>query len=296
MTDRPFTTPEYPSTTETGMGEPTVGSQTTNAYADAQVTASPATSDTTGMGATGDGSTGSVKDTARETAATAKDEARTVAADAKEGSRQVAETAKAEAKDVAAQTQQQARELFNQLRSEATDQASTQAHRAAGGLRTLADELREMADGGQHHGVASDLAQQASERARGFADWLEHREPGDILNEARDFARRRPGTFLAAAAAVGLLGGRLTRGLADDSSSGSGNGQPLRSTTPTYGGEPYAAEATERYAATSPMASDPNRVGAGIDPVTYSHPDPTRPPVDRGHGVPTGDHPGRELR
>jgi hypothetical protein len=310
MTDRPFTTPEYPSTT---AGDPltdpfrdpasdaVVDSHTTSTFAEAQVAASPhEASSSFGNGSTqGTGSSsgnGSATETAREAAATAKDEARSVAADAKEGTKHVAETAKAEARDVAAETQQQARALFAQLRSEATDQASGQAQRAAGGLRALASELGEMADGGEHHGVASDVARQASDRARGFADWLEQREPGDILDEARDFARRKPGTFLAAAAALGILGGRLTRGLADDDSAqGVGSAQRLSSTTPTYGGEPYAAEGAERYAARTAMASDPDRVGAGIDPATYSHPDPSHRPVDAGHGFPSGGN-GQELR
>lgn len=291
MTDRPFTTPEYPSTTTSDqLSDPIVDSQTTSSFAEAQVAASP---HETGS-AMGHGST---TEAAREAAATAKDEARSVAGDAKDGARQVTQTAKAEARDVAAETQQQARELFNQLRSEATDQASGQAQRAAGGLRTLASELGEMADGGQHHGVASDVARQASDRARSFADWLEQREPGDILNEARDFARRKPGTFLAAAAALGFLGGRMTRGLAAEDSTqvSGGSKQPFGSATPTYGGEPYAAEAAERYAATSPMASDTDRVGAGIDPATYSHPDPEHRPVDTGHGFPSGGQ-QREIR
>jgi hypothetical protein len=297
MTDRPFTTPEYPSTAASDpLSDPIVDSHTTSTFAEAQVAASPhETGSSMGNGsAAGNGST---TESARVAAATAKDEARSVAADAKQGTRQVADTAKAEARDVAAQTQQQARELFNQLRSEATDQASGQAQRAAGGLRTLASELGEMADGGQHHGVASDVARQASDRARGFADWLEQREPGDILNEARDFARRKPGTFLVAAAALGILGGRLTRGLADDDSTqGSGaSPQSFGSATPTYGGEPYAAEGADRYAATTPGAFDPDRVGAGMDPATYSHPDPSHRPVDSGHGFPSGGN-GREIR
>lgn len=306
MTDRPFTTPEYPSTNaDTAVGEPTVDSHTTSTYAEAQVAASPYDSSTSPVGsarATTDRpatspSNGSTTDAAREAAATAKVEARSVASDAKEGTRHVAETARSEAGHVTAEAQQQARQLLHQLQGEMTDQASGQAQRAAGGLRALADELGEMAAGGQHHGVASDVAQQASARARSFADWLDHREPGDILDEARNFARRKPGTFLVAAAALGVLGGRLTRGLADDDGTGSTSGQrqSFASTTPTYGGEPYAAEAAERYAATSPAATDTDRVGAGIDPATYSHPDPTHRPVDTGHGFPSGGQ-GREIR
>ena len=36
------------------------------------------------------------------------------------------------------------------------------------------------------------------------------------MEDLSRWARQRPGTFLAAAAAIGLVAGRLTRGLADD--------------------------------------------------------------------------------
>lgn len=308
MTDRAFTTPEspseypseYPSTAENGFGDSTVAPHTTSTYAEAQVAASPAESTST-----------STREMARETAATAKDEARTVAADAKESTKHVAETAKTEARDVAAQTQQQARALYHQLRSEVTDQASGQSRRAASGLRALADELGEMGNATQQRGVASDVARQASDRARGFADWLDQREPGDILDEARDFARRRPGTFLAAAAALGFLGGRMTRGLADDDSSSpssAGSTQSFESTTPTYGGEPYAADGapgayetfdTNGTAVPSGATTGySDRVDAGIDPATYTHADPTYPPAEgaeRVQGSQGGDY-GQELR
>jgi hypothetical protein len=263
MTDRAFTTPEYPSeypsTTAEGFGDSTVAPHTTSTYAEAQVAASP--NDST--------STASTREMARETASMAKSEARSVAADAKESTRNVADTARTEARDVAAQTQQQARALYDQLRSEVTDQASTQSQRAASSLRALAAELGEMGSATQQQGIASDVARQASDRARGFADWLDQRDPGDILGEARDFARRRPGTFLAAAAALGFLGGRMTRGLADEDSASSPSPEPARSfesTTPTSGGEPYAAEtASSAYdsvdVAAAPGASDRYQAG-----------------------------------
>jgi hypothetical protein len=57
------------------------------------------------------------------------------------------------------------------------------------------------------------------------ADWLEHREPGDLLDEVRRFARRRPGTFLVGAAVAGALVGRLTRGVVAQQQEKSGDGQ-----------------------------------------------------------------------
>jgi hypothetical protein len=155
----------------------------------------------------------------------AKDQAKSVAGDAKEGGQQVAQTAKEQTQQVASEAKNQARDLYDQVRGELGDQASNQHQRAAGGLRSLGDELGSMAQGSQQSGIASDLAQQASDRVHSVAGWLESREPGDVLHEVTDFARRKPGTFLAAAAAIGFLGGRLTRGLAAEAhDDASGNG------------------------------------------------------------------------
>lgn len=147
----------------------------------------------------------------------AKDQAKSVASDAKQSGQQVAETAKEQTREVASEASQQAKELYQQVRAEFGDQAATQHQRAASGLRTLGDELSSMAQGSEQSGVATDLAKQASDRVHTLAGWLETREPGDVLSEVTSFARRKPGTFLAAAAAVGFLGGRLTRGLAAES-------------------------------------------------------------------------------
>jgi hypothetical protein len=85
----------------------------------------------------------------------------------------------------------------------------------------VADELQEMAAKGGQSGVATEVAHQAAERIHGAASWLEQREPGDLLQAVRDFARRRPGVFLAGAVAAGLAAGRLTRGMTDAARSGS---------------------------------------------------------------------------
>jgi hypothetical protein len=151
------------------------------------------------------------------TTGVAKDQAKSVASDAKQSGQQVAETAKEQTREVASEASQQAKELYQQVRAEFGDQAATQHQRAASGLRTLGHELGSMARGSEQSGVATDIAQQASERVNALATWLESREPGDVLSEVTSFARRKPGTFLAAAAAVGFLGGRLTRGLAAES-------------------------------------------------------------------------------
>jgi hypothetical protein len=147
----------------------------------------------------------------------AKDEAAGVKETAKQAGSKVAQTASGQASEVAGEARRQARDLLQESRSELNDQASQQQHRAARGLRSLGEELHGMADGAGQQGVASDLARQAAERTSALAAWLEDREPGALLDEARDFARRRPMAFLAIAAGAGVLAGRLGRGLQADS-------------------------------------------------------------------------------
>lgn len=147
----------------------------------------------------------------------AKDEAAGVAEDAKQGARQVADTAKSEARNVADEARLQSRQMFGQLRSEATDQVGAQQSRLADTLRSLGDELGGMARGEQpQHGLAADLAQQASARLDTAASWLGSREPAQVLDEVKRYARRNPGTFLVMAGLAGLVAGRLTRSLSDD--------------------------------------------------------------------------------
>jgi hypothetical protein len=127
---------------------------------------------------------------------------------------------------VAGEAKRQARQLLDQAREEANQQLGNQHQRAAAGLRSLGSELDGIAAGkSQEPGVAAELAGEAAQRVNALAGWLQQREPGDVLREVKDFARRKPGTFLAAAAALGLVGGRLTRGLAQDAGSTS-NEQP----------------------------------------------------------------------
>ena len=154
------------------------------------------------------------------TTAVARDEAANVGQSAGEAGSHVAQTAADQAREVVSETARQARDLLGEAGGHARDQASVQQQKAARQLRSVADELREMAAKGGQSGVATEVAQQAAERIHGAASWLEQREPADVLQAVRDFARRRPGVFLAGAVAAGLAAGRLTRGMTDAARSG----------------------------------------------------------------------------
>ncbi|MCB8044198.1 hypothetical protein JM654_07945 [Microbacterium oxydans] len=112
----------------------------------------------------------------------------------------------------------QAKELYAQTQRELSEQANTQQQRLAGGLRSVSDELGSMATNSEGSGVASDLVQQVSGRLSAAATWLGDRDPGSVLTEVKRYARRKPGTFILAAAIGGIVVGRLTRALAANAS------------------------------------------------------------------------------
>jgi hypothetical protein len=151
----------------------------------------------------------------------AKAEAADVAHQAAGSAQHVTETAKAEAANVAAEVKTNARDLLHQAKSDLTDQAGTQQQKVAQGFHAISGELRTMAQSSEQPGVATDLIRQAADRSASVASWLEARDPGSLLNEAKTFARNRPGTFLLLAAGAGILAGRLTKSLAAGAPDGS---------------------------------------------------------------------------
>ncbi len=167
---------------------------------------SGATAPTAGVGTTSTGGTQSTKDTA-------KDEARGVAHEGVEGGKHVAAVGADQAKQVVGEAGYQAKALLGQAQSELVDHASSQQTRVADQLHSLSSQLGSMASKSDEEGLAKDLAQQASQQIGSVAHWLSEREPGDLLSELKDFGRRKPGTFLAVAAGLGLLAGRMTRGV-----------------------------------------------------------------------------------
>lgn len=170
-----------------------------------------------GSGPQGSGTTSAAKEQGKQVAQDAKEQGKHVAQDAKESGKQVAQTAQEEVRNVGATVSEQARNLLSETSSEISSQAGSQQQRLAEGLRALSHELGSMAHGSaEPSSQATGLVREASQRTEGLADWLEHHEPGDVLTEVKRFARRKPGTFMAIAAGVGLVAGRLTRSLASD--------------------------------------------------------------------------------
>ncbi|MCR1984568.1 hypothetical protein NSA53_20265, partial [Cellulosimicrobium cellulans] len=190
-------------------------------------------------------------------AAGVKQRASEAASHAGDAGREVAQDAKEKARDVAHEATDRARGLVDQTKTELSDQARTQQERLAGGLRSLGDELRQMADGTEDPGYATDLVRRAGDATGQVAQWFEDREPASVLHEVESFARRRPGTFLLLAAGAGLLVGRLVRGMKDAPDTGSDRAQD-GGTGSTSG----SATSATRGAHTAPLGTTTGSTGA----------------------------------
>lgn len=143
----------------------------------------------------------------------AKEQAASVGHDAAQAGQHVAGVAKEQASQVVGEAGQQIKDLVAQAQTQASQQTAAQQEKLVAGLRSLSDELFGLSQGEQKPGVATDLVRQAGERTSALAGWLDGREPSALLNDVSTFARRRPGAFLGIAVSLGLLAGRLTRGL-----------------------------------------------------------------------------------
>lgn len=176
--------------------------------------------------------TSTVTDHAQQAADAAQTRAGAVADQASAAAQDVMGTASQQAQQVKEETVRQARNLAGEASGQLSSQAREQTQRLTTNLRDLGDELRSMAEGGQEGHTATELVHQASERAHRLAGYLDGREPEEILEDLRSYARRRPGAFLVGAAVAGMVAGRAGRALKDaksDDTTGSFRPSPVTS-------------------------------------------------------------------
>jgi hypothetical protein len=210
----------------------------------------------------------------------ARDQASQVGQSASGAAQHVAQHSKDQIGEVAAEAQRQARDLLGEARTQVSQQAGTQRDRLTQALLAVGSELEEMADKGGQGGIASEVARQASRQFRSVAGQIEGREPADLLGDLRAYARRRPTAFLVGALAAGVVAGRLTRGIRDDSTSTATPKHALPAgrptTTPALGTSaagttayPYVAPALAEPVAppiAPPIAADPVTAPLTADP------------------------------
>lgn len=152
-----------------------------------------------------------------------KDQAKQAVATAQADGKHLAEEARGEAKSVASDAQAQARDLLDQARSELEGQSRSQLETLVSTLQGFADDLERMARGeGAASGIAQDVVREVSDKATALSSQLRGREPGELLDQARGYARQKPGTFLLGALVAGVVAGRVVRGAKEAQGRGTG--------------------------------------------------------------------------
>ena len=125
---------------------------------------------------------------------------------------EVAGTAKDQAQRVASEAASQARSVAAEVRDRVGEQARTQHDKLVTTIRQTVDHLDEMR-GDRQDSPAATVVSRVADSGRQLADYLESNGPEGVLREVTDFARRRPGAFLASALAAGFVVGRLGKGV-----------------------------------------------------------------------------------
>jgi len=176
----------------------------------------------------------------------AKEKAKQVAGQTREAASDVKDTAKDQALRVGQEAGAQARNLAGEVRNRVGEQARTQNDKLVGTIRQTADQLDEMR-GDRAEGPAAAVVSRVADSGRQFADYLESNGPEGVLREVQDFARRRPGAFLATALAAGFVVGRLGKGVAK-ADYDAGHDKPRSdSFSSGTGTSPYATGGTTGY-------------------------------------------------
>lgn len=134
---------------------------------------------------------------------------------------EVGQTAKEHTRQLGDEVARQARDVTGQVRERLTGEAQSQNERLAMTLRHLSGELEMMHKNAPGDSMAAAMVQRLSEGSRQAADYLREHGPEGVLNEVKEYARRKPGTFLLTSAVAGFVVGRIGKGLL---TSGNGNG------------------------------------------------------------------------
>ncbi|MFF9899678.1 hypothetical protein [Streptomyces longispororuber] len=218
----------------------------------------------------------------------------------------VADAAREGAADVVHESVAQGRDLYERLREQAVDEAEAQTRRLAATLRELSTELRHMGDSAKPDSPAASLVRQLAGGGQRVADRLEHRGAGELLDDVRHFARRRPGLFLVGAALAGFAASRVGRGVSAAGSAPShespapeeGTGAPApRREVPAYAPDPALAPGegpppTPRLGAPAPGMPAPGAPAPGAPAPgapapgmpAPGMPEPPAPPPTTGRG------------
>jgi len=122
-----------------------------------------------------------------------------------------AAAAGSEVRDLAGEAASQMADMLSDVREQVRERAQDEAHRAAGALSQIGEQLQTMAAAGDQSGPASQWVREVGDRSQRLADHLEQAGPQGLVDDVQRFARRRPGLFLAGASFAGFVVGRALK-------------------------------------------------------------------------------------
>lgn len=174
---------------------------------------------------------------------------------------EVAGEAQTQAKVVAREAKDHVRDLMDRGRSDLGSEATARSQQVAGTIRTFADRAGALANGDpQGAGPLADLLREGQDRLQMLAGRLED-GPEAVLDDVRNFARRKPALFLVSAGALGFLAGRMVRAGKDAQSSSSSSSQSadmsLYGSAGTVDELAYPVGATPEFPAPTPLTAPP---------------------------------------
>lgn len=201
----------------------------------------------------------------------AKGAASDVASEATSAAADVKETAKTEVRSVVSDATERAAEVMQTTRSELRSQVADKTKSVASSLDSVARQLTGMAEKADDpDSPVTQLARTAAEQIRHQSQRLEQGGVEGLVDDARRFARNRPGAFLLGSVAAGFAFGRLAKHAdlkhavtsAKDELTG-GSQQP--SSQQTSSQQTSSQQAGSQQAGTVLVEADPTafRVGGG---------------------------------
>jgi uncharacterized protein YjbJ (UPF0337 family) len=237
---------------------------------------------------------GGAQGRAQSAAEEASSQASQVAGAAKESAAKVADSAGQELHAMKAEAADAAKTLVGDARQQLRGQASEQANRLASTLGDLSGQFRSMADSGSP-GVAQDLVREISQRADALRSRLDERGIDGALDDAKRFARNRPGLFLVGAAAAGLVVGRVLR--TTDTHALMEAAKPTNGTDQSaLGASSYGELPAESVLAGSGATGGFSSGSSTTAPMPSTAPLPSTPTMPASTTAPSSDRPDRPLR
>lgn len=157
------------------------------------------------------------REQSKEVASQATEQGKQVATTAKDQATAVAHEAASQAGQVASEAKTQAAKAVDDAKQQVKGQAEAQTEKIAESLDRLHGQARALLAGNHEEaGPLADYAEEAVAKLGNLASQVRSRGFDGLMEDTQRFARRRPGVFLAGAAAAGFVAGRVMRSAKDE--------------------------------------------------------------------------------